>query len=84
MSRIASKSDSGPGSFRVGERVKVLLDSEFWESSGWFEGTVIRIDPYSAHRSFYWVELDRAVLPVQGGSTTLVSILNPGHIQKIE
>ena len=84
MSRGASGSDSTAASLRVGERVKILLDSGFWESSGWFEGTVVRIDPYSAHRSFYWVELDIAVQSMQGVSTTLVSILNPGRIQRIE
>ncbi len=45
---------------RVGDRVKVYLDSNFWKSDGWFEGTLRRIDPYSEHRSFYWVELDSA------------------------
>ncbi len=46
---------------QVGDRVKVFLDSSFWKSEGWFKGTVVRIDPYSGHRSFYWVELDTDV-----------------------
>jgi hypothetical protein len=68
---------------RVGERVKVNLDSKFWKSEGWFEGTVRRIDPYSEHRSFYWVELDVAIQTAQGGSTNLVSVLNLKNIKRI-
>jgi len=68
---------------RVGERVKVYLDSKFWESEGWFEGTVVRIDPYSHHRQFYWIELDMSVRAVQGGETNLVSVLNPKNLQRI-
>ena len=68
---------------RIGDRVKVYLDSRFWESEGWFEGTVLRIDLYSKHRSFYWVELDTEVRAVQGGSTGLISVLNPKNLKKI-
>lgn len=67
----------------VGERVRVFLDSEYWESEGWFEGTVVQIDPYSTHRCFYWVELERDVHPALGRSTRLISVLNPKHIQKV-
>ena len=66
----------------VGDRVKVYLDSKFRKSEGWFEGTVVRIDPYSRHRQFYWVELDLEVEAVQGGRTSLVSVFNPKNIQK--
>ena len=45
-------------SIRVGDRVQIYLDSKRWGSEGWYEGTVVRIDPYSEHRSFHWVELD--------------------------
>ena len=65
---------------RIGDRVTIFLDSKFWKSAGWFEGTVIRQDPYSGHRSFYWVELDVEVQPLQGGRTNLVSVLNPKNI----
>ena len=68
---------------RVGDRVKVYLDSKFWKSEGWFEGTVVRIDPYSRHRQFYWVELDLEVEALQGGQTHLVSVLNLKNIQLI-
>ena len=67
---------------RAGDRVRVYLDSKFWKSEGWFEGTVVRIDPYSNHRSFYWVELDLAVQSSGGGETNLLSVLNPKHIQR--
>jgi len=67
---------------RIGDRVQVFLDSKFWKSEGWFEGTVIRIDPYSAHRSFYWVELDDDVQALPGKGTKLISVLNPKNIRK--
>ncbi len=66
----------------VGDRVKIFLDSSFWKSEGWFEGTVVRVDPYSGHRSFYWVELDIEVESARGGRTNLVSVLNPARIVK--
>jgi len=68
----------------IGDRVKVFLDSKFWRSEGWFEGTIVRIDPYSKHRQFYWVELDLEVEALQGGKTHLVSVFNPKNIQTIE
>jgi hypothetical protein len=68
----------------VGDRVKVFLDSRYWRSTGWFEGRLVRIDPYSAHRSFHWVELDLDVRPLAGGSTRLVSVLNPAHIERMQ
>lgn len=63
--------------FNIGDRVKIQLDANRWGSGGWFEGKVARIDPYSQHRSFYWVELDEA-LP---GGTRLISVFNPKNIQ---
>ena len=68
----------------VGDRVKIYLDSKFWKSEGWFEGTVVRIDPYSRHRQFYWVELNLEVEALQGGKTHLVSVFNPKNIQVID
>jgi len=69
-------------SIQIGDRVKVFLDSKFWRSEGWFEGRVVRIDPYSEHRSFYWVELDDDVESIPGTGTKLISVLNPRNIQK--
>jgi hypothetical protein len=68
---------------QISDRVKVYLDSKFWRSEGWIEGTVVRIDPYSQHRSFFWVELDVDVRAAQGGTTRLVSVFNPRNIEKI-
>lgn len=66
---------------QIGTRVRVRLESEFWISAGWHAGTVVRIDPYSTHRSFYWVELDAPVTPAIGAATRLVSVFNPSNIQ---
>lgn len=71
-----------PDEFQPGDRVRVFLDSAFWWSEGWFEGSVVRIDRYSEHRSFYWVELDLEVEAAAGGRTRLVSVLNPARIVK--
>lgn len=62
--------------------MKIYLDSDFWKSEGWFDGTVVRIDPYSEHRQFYWVELDTEVAAADGGTTRLVSVLNPARMQR--
>jgi hypothetical protein len=68
--------------FQVGDRVQIFLNSEVWGSEGWFEGTVIRIDPYSQHRSFYWVELGEEAQSILGISAKLISVLNPKNIRK--
>ena len=68
-------------SIRIGERVKIFLDSKFGTSAGWFEGIVVRIDLYSEYRSFYWVELNedaRAILGIKQ-----ISVFNPWNIQEI-
>ena len=69
-------------SFRLGDRVQIYLDSKTWTSEGWFDGTVVRIDPYSQHRSFYWVELDHEAEAMPGKSVRLISVLNPKNIRK--
>lgn len=68
---------------QVGDRVEAYLHSQFWKSRGWFPGKVVRIDPYSAHRWFYWVELDREVETAQGGCTHLISVFNTKRIRKL-
>ena len=69
--------------FKIGDRVQIFLGAKFWKGEGWFAGTVIRIDPYSQHRSFYWVELDEDVEALPGKGTKLISVLNPKNIKKI-
>ena len=71
-----------PQIIRVGDRVKVHLDSKTWKHEGWYEGTVVKIEPYSQHRSFHWVELDEEAQTILG--VKLISVLNPKNIQKIE
>ena len=68
--------------FQVGERVQILLGAKVWGSEGWFEGTIVRIDPYTQHRSFYWVQLDEEAAATLGKGTRLISVLNPRNIRK--
>jgi len=65
----------------VGDRVKIYLDSKFGDKEGWYEGTVFKIDPYSKHRSFYWVELTVDAQSVLG--TRQISVFNLKNIQKL-
>jgi hypothetical protein len=71
-------------SIRVGDRVQIFLDSQTWGSEGWFEGTVVRIDPYSEHRSFHWVELDQESADALGKGIKMISVLNPRNIRKTQ
>lgn len=67
---------------KVGDRVKIFLNEKFGEHSGWYEGSVFKIEAYSQHRNFYWVELDndaQASLNLKQ-----ISVLNPKNIEKIE
>lgn len=74
----------------IGDRVQVFLRSDFWKSDGgyvapgrqWFDGVVVRIDPYSEHRSFIWVELDEEADRADGRGR-LISVLNPKNIRKV-
>ena len=68
---------------RVGDRVQIFLDAEKWGVEGWYEGTVIRIDPYSEHRSFHWVELDDEAAAILGRGIKLISVLNPKNIRRV-
>jgi hypothetical protein len=66
---------------RVGDSVLVFLDSSRAHSGqGWYEGRVVRIDPYSAHRSFYWVEFDAETASLLGFRQ--ISVFNPKNIRK--
>jgi hypothetical protein len=67
----------------VGDRVEIFLDSKVWGREGWFEGTVVRIDPYTQHRSFFWVELNEEAAALPGKATRLISVLNPKNIRKV-
>jgi hypothetical protein len=63
----------------VGDRVKVRLEAA--GNKDWFEGTIVRIDPYSKHRSFYWVEFDEEVRAILGISQ--ISVFNPRNIMRV-
>lgn len=67
---------------QINDRVKIYLDSKFGEKEGWYEGTVIRIDPYSRHRSFYWVELNADAQVILGSRQ--ISVINPKNIKIVE
>jgi hypothetical protein len=68
-------------SIQVGDRVRIYLDSKFGEEEGWYEGVVFKIDPYSEHRSFYWVELDEAAQAALG--IRQISVFNPKNIKPL-
>jgi hypothetical protein len=67
---------------KIGDRVEILLDARVWGSDGWFAGKVVRVDPYTKHRSFYWVELDTDATAMLGKGAKLISVLNPKNIRK--
>lgn len=69
-------------SIQIGDQVQIFLDAKVWGSDGWFKGRVVRIDPYSQHRSFYWVELDKEAAARLGKGVHLISVLNPKNIRK--
>ncbi|HEY3472985.1 MAG TPA: hypothetical protein VGK56_00165 [Anaerolineales bacterium] len=66
----------------IGDRVQIFLNAKSWGSEGWFDGRVVRIDPYTKHRSFYWVELDEESAAALGKVARLISVLNPRNIRK--
>ena len=65
---------------QVGDPVEVYLDAKFGEREGWYAGTIVRIDPYSEHRSFYWVSFDVEAVVLLGISQ--ISVLNPKNIRR--
>ena len=69
---------------KINDRVQIFLDSKVWGREGWFDGTVVRIDPYSRHRNFYWVELEDDAQALLGQPTKLISVLNPKNIRRRE
>lgn len=67
---------------QIGDSVKIRLDEKFGEQAGWYEGIVTRIEPYSTHRSFYWIELSlaaQALLKIRE-----ISVFNPNNLQKLK
>jgi len=68
---------------RVGDRVQIFLNAKNWGHDDWFDGRVVRIEPYSRHRNFYWVELDNAAQLTLVAGMKLISVFNPKNIRKI-
>jgi len=68
---------------QVGDRVQIFLDGKKWGTEGWFEGIVVRIDPYSEHRSFHWVALDPDAAATLGKGIQLISVFNPKNIRRL-
>jgi hypothetical protein len=66
----------------VGDRVQVFLDPQRIPRGGWFEGTVVRVDPYSRHRRFYWVRLDPPAQDTLGIQE--ISVFNPRNIHRLD
>lgn len=66
---------------QIGDKVKIYLDAKFGEGEGWYDGTVFRVDPYSEHRSFYWVELSAEAQLTLG--MRQISVFNLKNIKKI-
>lgn len=77
--RCISSQNEMADEIKIGDRVQVFLKSDFWKSEGWFDGAVVRIEPYSKHRSFIWVQLDETT----ESAPRLISVLNPKNIRKI-
>ena len=69
-----------PEDFHIGDHVKIFFDSKLESTKGWFEGTILKIDPYSKHRSFYWVGLNAEAQEKLG--IKMISVFNPKNIQK--
>jgi hypothetical protein len=65
----------------IGDRVQIYLDVKFGEKEGWYEGTVFKIDPYSEHRSFYWVQLNAEAQSIVG--MRQISVFNLKNIKKL-
>jgi hypothetical protein len=65
----------------IGDRVRVRLEARAVGDEEWFEGIVVRIDPYSEHRRFYWVEFDAEVRALLGIGQ--ISVFNPKNIKKV-
>lgn len=68
--------------FQIGQHVKIQLDEKFGDKAGWYEGVIIKIEPYSKHRSFYWVELNEDAQKIL--NMKQISVFNPKNIELVE
>jgi len=65
----------------LGDKVEIFLNEKFGEHSGWHAAQVFAIEPYSQHRSFYWVRFNAETQARVGIKE--ISVFNPKHIRKI-
>lgn len=68
--------------YQIGECVEIYLDEKFGDKEGWYGGTIFKIDPYSEHRSFYWVNFDSEAQALTG--TRQISVFNLKKIRKLK
>jgi len=66
--------------YRVGDCVQIFLKEKRGQSEGWYDGVIVRIEPYSEHRSFHWIELDEVAQTLLGMKQ--ISVFNPKNIRK--
>jgi len=66
--------------FNIGEHVQIRLPKQLDGTDNWLSGTIVRIEPYSEHRSFHWVKLDEEARVRTG--IREISVFNPRHIRK--
>jgi len=57
------------------------LDEKFGDKEGWHAGMIFKIDPYSEHRNFYWVNFDAEAQAVTGARQ--ISVFNLKNIRKV-
>ncbi len=69
--------------YHPGEQVEIRLESDFWGNVGWLPGTVLRLERYSQHRNFIWVQVDEtAARQAFGRPLGAIAVLNPKNIRK--
>jgi hypothetical protein len=66
----------------VGDRVQVYLTCGYWKQENWFPGEIVKIEPYTKYRRFYWVNLDHPVESHDGSLTDMIAVLNLKNIRK--
>jgi len=67
-------------SYQIGDHVEIYLDEKFGDHEGWYAGTIFKIDAYSEHRSFYWVQFEAEAQSLTGSQQ--ISVFNPKNIRK--
>lgn len=68
--------------YRPGDAVEIRLENDFWGNVGWLSGTVLRVEPYSQHRSFIWVQVNEpAAQQAFGRALGPIAVLNPKNIR---